>query len=141
MSWLYYSLKSHAEWGTRHAIDPLIRPQITGLNLLTDFLAYDLSEARCMLHDYYVRKVVVSTEEDFIDISVSYDPEGTEEDILTFHLTGDIEIDAKLDTDGLPFIYEAQIGQWTGGRLQIAIQGYGLRARAERMEISLVPAD
>ena len=70
---------------------------------LSEFLGYEILEENEMLHDYYVRRIEVNTENDYIGVEVSYDAEGTEEGILTFHITGSIEAEVNFDAEG--FLY------------------------------------
>lgn len=137
MTWLANSLRSHQNWGTGWAVDPMVSDKVSGLNVLSDFLGDDVLKMDAMLHDYYVRNVVINTEDRFIDIDVSYDSEGSEEDILTFHVTGDIEADVNFDTNGYLYITEAQIRSCGADGLQIAIDGYGLRVRGSHIDIRL----
>ena len=137
MTWLGESLRSHQNWGTGWAVDPMVRDKVSGLNVLSEFLGDEVLEENEMLHDYYVRRIDVNTENDYIDIDVSYDAEGTEEDILTFHITGSIAAEVNFDTDGFLYIDGAQIGPWGRDDVLLHIDGYGLLAHGNHIDIRL----
>lgn len=137
MTWLAESLRQHQQWGDGYAVSPLVRDKVEGLDNLSDFLGYNVMERDVMLHDYYVRNIEIDIENDYIDINVSYDSEDDEEDILTFHVECDIEVDANFDNDGYQYIDGANIGPWKADKVQLFIDGYGLRARGQNIDISL----
>lgn len=137
MTWLGESLRSHQNWGTGWAVDPMVRDKVSGLDTLSEFLGYEVLEENEMLHDYYVRRIEVNTENDYIDVEVSYDAEGTEEGILTFHITGSIEAEVNFDAEGFLYIDGAQIGPWGRDDVQLHIDGYGLWVRGNHIDIRL----
>lgn len=124
MIWLAESLRSHLNWGTGYAVSPLVREKVSGLDVLSEFIGCNVLEQPDMLHDYYVRNIEVNTENDYINIDVSYDPEGDEEEVLTFHISGGIDIEANIDSNTCLYINEAQIGPWEEDDVQLFIGGY-----------------
>ena len=137
MTWLAESLRHHQNWGTGWAVDPMVSDKISGLDTLSEFLGYDVLNRDEMLHDYYLRRIDVNTENDYIDVDVSYDAEGTEEDILTFHITGSIEAEVNFSTESFLYIDGAQIGPWGREYVQLQIDGYGLQVRGSHIDIRL----
>lgn len=61
MTWLGESLRSHQNWGTGLAVDPMVRNKVSGLDTLSEFLGDDVLKRDSMLHDYYVRRIEVNT--------------------------------------------------------------------------------
>lgn len=137
MTWLRESLRSYQNWGTGWAVDPIISDKISGLEVLSEFLGYDVSNSDSMLHDYYVRRIEVNTENDYIDVDVSYDAEGTKGDILTFHFFGSIEAEVNFESNEFLYIDGAQISPWGMDHLQLFISSYGLIARGKHLDIRL----
>lgn len=137
MHWLGDSLRARQNWGTNHAVDPMIAGKVSGIEALSDFCGFDVLHQDDMLHDFYLRKVDVSFADDTIDLLVSDEPDGDQSEILTFHLSGNVSIETDVDTDGYLYIDGAQIGPWGKDRVQLTIDGYGLCARARRIDITL----
>lgn len=137
LNWLAQSLRMCQNQGTNYAISPLVRQKVTGVDILSRFIGYDVLAADDMLHDYYVRNIEINTEHDYINIEISYASEGNEEEILIFHIADDINIDVNFDSNTCLYIDGARIGPWGEDYAQLLIGGYALRGRGRTIDIRL----
>ena len=125
MKWLSYSL-------------PEVKSRIKGMEFLKDYLPHiDFDADHNMLHDFSVTDVSTDWMKQVIEITISDtgDPKQVDAEKIVFRLTGHIDIDFTCDSNGFNYITEAHIGAWSQNQIAVVIDGFGLKARGDSLEI------